>query len=138
MTPCHVKPAESSERRMVSGEVRSLLGMRGAECRCRNQKLPFGGFDRLQLYIAIALTSFIDLGAQIIDFSRFCFESHGRTDALGRFLKGARLPVGADLMIAGVDRKEKIGLALVGTDPSTIEPYPHGRPAFDVPEDVHE
>src|SRR5260370_3500026 len=138
MTPCHVKPAESSERRMVSGEVRSLLGMRGAERGSRNQKLAFGGLDWLQLYIAIVLTSFIDLGAQIIDFSRFCFESHGRTDALGRFLKGARLPVGADLMLPSVHRKEKIGLALVGADPCAIEPYPHGRAVLHVLEDVNQ
>ncbi len=99
--------------------------------------MAFGGLDELQLHVAIALASFIDLGSQIIDFARFGRESHGRTDALGRFLEGAGLPVRANLMIAGIDGKVKIGLAFVGADPRAIELDPHGRAILYVLEEIH-
>src|SRR2546430_12469528 len=119
-------------------ETRLLLGVISAERGSRDQKLAFGALHRLQFHVAILLASFIDLGSQIIDLTRFRLESDGRTDALRGFLESTRLPIRADLMIARVYRKEKIGLALVGPDPCAIEPYPHRRAMHHVLEDIDE
>jgi hypothetical protein len=79
--------------------------------------LAFGALHRLQFHVATLLTSFLYLSSQIIDLTRFRLESDGKTDALRGLLESTRLSIRADLMIARVHRKEKIGHALVGPDP---------------------
>src|SRR6266446_2578726 len=103
-----------------------------------DEELAFGGLDRFQFHIVIVLASLIDLGSQIIGFSSLRLESHSRTDALGRFLEGTRLPIGAHLMIAGIHGKEKIRFTLVGSDPRAIEPNLHRGAAFNVLEHIDE
>src|SRR5207249_12209348 len=103
-----------------------------------NKELAFGGLTRCQFHIAVLLASFIDLEPQVINLASFGLNSSGRTNALGGFLEGARLPIGADLMIAGIHGKEKIRLAFVGSDPRAIEPHSHCGTTLNILEDVDE
>src|SRR5258708_26481448 len=85
-----------------------------------------------------ALASLINWVSKKKTFLRLGLESHGRTNALGCFLEGARLPIRAHLMNAGIHGKEKIGFAFVGPDPRAIESNPHRGAAFNVLEDVND
>src|SRR5437879_19315 len=116
----------------------SVFGAEGTERGSGNKELAFGWLNRFQFHIAVLLASFIDLDLQVINLASFGLNSSGRTNALGGFLEGARLPIGADLMIAGIHGKEKIRLAFVGSDPRAIEPHSHCGTTLNILEDVDE
>jgi len=102
-----------------------FFGFGGAERSGRNQELRFGGIDGLEFeseVVAIAVVAVgesIDASAEVIDFAGFGGE--GESGAELGAAADAGLPVRADLMIAGIDGEEKVGLAAVGTDPDGVE-----------------
>src|ERR1700747_245660 len=108
--------------------MRSLLRAGGAEPGGRNEELPFGVLDRLDLHGVVAFTSLVNLDAKIIDLARFGREWHSRTDAFRGLLENTRLPLRTYLMSARVHLEGEIRFTLVRADPGAIEPHAHRWP----------
>jgi hypothetical protein len=71
------------------------------------------------------LVDFIDPRPEVIHLPGLSRETGGRTQ-LGKGLEN-RLPSGAQVMIARIDREEKIRLAVVGPDPGAVQPNLDGH-----------
>ena len=84
--------------------------------------LSLGGVDWNKLHSFMLYVLYGTLWSscsEVVDFASFGRQAHCRGRLRSGFDPG--LQTGAKAMVAGVHRKEEIGLEVVGADPSTVE-----------------
>lgn len=91
---------------------------RGAEGGICTEQDGFGGVEGFEFYVGLAVGSDVDDGAEVVDLTGLGREAGGG----GEFGEApeTRLPLGADAMVAGIDGKVKIRIAVVGSDPRAV------------------
>src|SRR5277367_413510 len=95
--------------------------------------MAFGLICRLQLHALIGKDQ-----AEVVGFSGFGFEVHGFSDALGGFLEGSRLPLGAEIVLAGFELKKEVRLAVVRSHPISVDSEAHGGRIEKIDKKVHQ
>ncbi len=109
----------------------SLLGLGGAECCRGDEQLGLGRIDLLQFHHRrtriLLIRKDIDFCPEVIHLAGFGREAGGSADL--RTATNARLPIGAEAVIAGVHGIKEIRLVLVCANPGTIQTHLGGDAA---------
>lgn len=95
--------------------------------------MAFGFVRELDVHALVA-----EEQADVVGFSGLGGEVDGFSDALGGFLEGSGLPLGADVVFARGDREKEIGLSVICAYPISVDSDAHGGGVEEIHEKVDE